>query len=393
MIFKRSKTIVLNILMKNHLGHYVVNGKQYNSKSHALYDSSSAGEKINWVFNHDIWQNFSDNRLSTLGIESLDSVYKRRAQQLRDNYDYLILNYSGGPDSHNVLMTFINNNIHLNEVYVKYSNSVDSKLYTPNKTITGAENIFSEWDFCIKPTLEWLAKEHPNIKITVDDVFKKNPETILNDDTFFMTSHFLGAFEIIRQQTFADSLIVQADNNKKVCEIYGIDKPCVFSENNQFYLYFIDNASNVVAKNSKEKLSMNNVTELFYWSPDMPEIVFEQSHKLLEYFKKFPNLRPLHDIKIFKRNDSDRIERLRRLTISLIYNTWDHNKFQAKKPIAVNDAGRSRDLYLLNRPEFQNYIKKWRGLYNEWRSTITNEAFSGTQLECFFSKRYKVGEL
>lgn len=393
MIFKCSKTIVLNILMKDKLGYYAVNEKQYISKSHALYEASSTGKKINWIFNHDVWKHFSDNRISTLGIESLDSIYKRRAQQLRDNYDYLILNYSGGPDSHNVLMSFINNNIHLDEIYVKYSNSVDSKLYIPNKTTTGAENIFSEWDFCIKPTLEWLVKNHPNIKIKIDDVFKDDPESKLNDDTFFTTGHFLGAFEIIRQRTFSDSLIVQTNNNKKVCEIYGIDKPCVFSEDNQFYLFFIDNASNVVAKDTKERLSMNNVTELFYWSPDMPEIVFEQSYRLLAYFKKFPELRPLHDIKIFKKNDNTRIEQMRKLTISLIYTTWDHNKFQVNKPITLSDAGRSRDLYLLNRPEFQNYIKKWRGLYNEWRSSISTVAFSETQLECFFSNRYKIGEL
>jgi hypothetical protein len=290
-------------------------------------------------------------------------------------------------------MSFINNNIHLDEVYVKYSTSVDSKLYTPNKTITGAENLFSEWDFCIKPTLEWVAKNHPNIKIKIDDVFKDDPESKLNDDTFFTTGHFLGAFEIIRQRTFSDSLIGQTTNNKKVCEIYGIDKPCVFSEDDQFYLFFVDNASNVVAKDTKERLSMHNVTELFYWTPDMPEIVFEQSYRLLEYFKKFPELRPLHDIKILKRNDDVRIEQMRRLMVTLLYTTWDHNKFQANKPVAVNDAGRSRDLYLLARPEFQRYINKWRGLYNEWRSTITGKAFSDTQMEYFFSKRYKVGNI
>lgn len=379
--------------MNNNLGYYVVNGKQYISKSHALYEASRSGSEINWVFNHTVWQYFSDNQLNTLGKESLDTIYKRRAQQLRDNYDYLILNYSGGPDSHNVLMTFINNNIHLDEVYVKYSNSVDSKLYTPNRTVTGAENLFSEWDFCIKPTLEWLANNYPNIKIKIDDVFKDNPESKLNDDTFFTTGHFLGAFEIIRQRTFSDSLIAQAGNNKKVCEIYGIDKPCVFSEDNQFYLFFVDNASNVVAKDTKERLSMHNVTELFYWSPDMPEIVFEQSYRLLEHFKKFPELKPLHDIKIFKRNDYNRIEQMRKLTIPLIYTTWDHTKFQAKKPIAVSDAGRSRDLYLLARPEFQTYIKKWRGLYNEWRSSVTETDMDGSQIKFLTTRRYKVGDI
>ena len=84
---------------------------------------------------------------------------------------------------------------------------------------------------------------------------------------------------------------------------------------------------------------------------------------------------------------------MRKLTISLIYTTWDHNKFQVNKPITVSDAGRSRDLYFLNRPEFQNYIKKWRGLYNEWKSLISDTAFFDTQLVPFFSNRYKIGEL
>jgi hypothetical protein len=151
--------------MEQNLGHYIVDGKLYYSKSHALYESSVSNKKIEWSFNNEVWENFSKNRLPILGKTPLDTLYKERAQQLRDKYDYLILNYSGGPDSHNILMTFINNNIHLDEVYVKYSHSVESKLYTPNTTVTGAENIFSEWDFCIKPTLEWLAKEHPSIKI------------------------------------------------------------------------------------------------------------------------------------------------------------------------------------------------------------------------------------
>lgn len=379
--------------MERHLGYYIVDGKHFYSKSHAIYKSSLTGKKIEWYFNDEVWEHFAKNNLHTLGLISLDELYKKRAQQLRDKYDYLILNYSGGPDSHNILMTFINNNIHLDEVYVKYSHSVESKLYTPNRIVTGAENLFSEWDFCIKPTLEWLAKEHPNIKIKIDDVFKDDPESKLNDDTFFTTGHFLGAFEIIRQRTFSDSLIVQTDNNKKVCEIYGIDKPCVFSEDNQFYLFFVDNASNVVAKDTKERLSMHNVTELFYWTPDMPDIVFEQSYRILEYFRLHPELRHLHDIKIFKRNDDNRIEQMRRLMIPLIYTTWDQTKFQANKPVAVNDAGRSRDLYLLARPEFKNYIDNWRGRYKEWRSSVTETEMNGSQMKFLLTRRYKVGNI
>lgn len=376
--------------MEQNLGHYIVDGKFYYSKSHALYESSVSSKKIEWSFNNEVWENFSKNRLHTLGKRPLDTLYKERAQQLRDKYDYLILNYSGGPDSHNILMTFINNNIHLDEVYVKYSSSVDSKLYTPNRTVTGAENLFSEWDFCIKPTLNWLAKEHPNIKIKIDDVFKNDPESMLNDDTFFVTGHFLGAFEIVRQRTFSDSLLTQTG---KVCEIYGIDKPAVFSENNQFYLFFFDHAVNVVAKDTKERLSMNNVTELFYWTSDMPDIVFEQSYRILEYFRLHPELRHLHDINIFKKNDDNRIEQMRRLTIPLIYTTWDQTKFQVNKPVAVSEAGRSRDLYLLTRPEFKSYIDNWQGRYKEWRSSVAETEMNGSQMKFLLTRRYKVGDI
>ena len=379
--------------MEQNLGHYIVDGKLYYSKSHALYESSVSNKKIEWSFNNEVWENFSKNRLPILGKTPLDTLYKERAQQLRDKYDYLILNYSGGPDSHNILMTFINNNIHLDEVYVKYSHSVESKLYTPNTTVTGAENIFSEWDFCIKPTLEWLAKEHPNIKIKVHDVYKDDLKSRLNDDTFITTGHFLGAFEIIRQRTFSDSLIVQSDKNKKVCGIYGIDKPNVFSEDNQFYMFFNDQAVNVVAKGANVNQNMSQITELFYWTPDMPDIAFEQSYRILEYFKLHPELRHLHDIKIFKRNDDNRIEHMRRLTIPLIYTTWDHTKFQANKPVAVNDAGRSRDLYLLARPEFKSYIDNWRGRYKEWRSSVAETEMNGSQMKFLLTRRYKVGEI
>ena len=45
--------------------------------------------------------------------ETLDEMYKDRALQLRDEYDYLILSFSGGSDCNNILRSFIDNNINL----------------------------------------------------------------------------------------------------------------------------------------------------------------------------------------------------------------------------------------------------------------------------------------
>lgn len=381
--------------MEQQLGYYIVDGKHFHSKSHAVYEASVTGKKLEWYFNNEVWDYFSKNKLHTLGNTTLDDLYKKRAQQLRDKYDYLILNYSGGPDSHNVLMTFINNGIHLDEVYVKYSHSVESKVYTPNTTVTGAENIFSEWDYCIKPTLEWLAIAYPNIKIVVDDVFNVDLDKTLDDDTFILNGHYLGAFEITRQRKFSDSIITESEKNKRVCEIYGIDKPMIFSEGNEFFLYFVDNAVSAVARHTKNRLFVDNLTELFYWTPDMPEIVFEQAYKLMKHLRARQEYQNLHDRSTFTPLDINRIEQSRRVTIPVIYSTWDMNKFQADKPIPLNEAGRTRDMYLLSHPEFSKYISNWHGRFTEWKNTIADHLLihNATQTTHMVSKRYKIGEM
>ena len=48
--------------------------------------------------------------------ETLETLYKLRAQEIRDTYDYVILCFSGGSDSLNVLETFYYNNIHIDEI-------------------------------------------------------------------------------------------------------------------------------------------------------------------------------------------------------------------------------------------------------------------------------------
>ena len=50
--------------------------------------------------------------------ESLDFYYKEQAQRIRDNYDYVILAYSGGYDSSNILETFHFNDIKLDKIII-----------------------------------------------------------------------------------------------------------------------------------------------------------------------------------------------------------------------------------------------------------------------------------
>jgi hypothetical protein len=366
-------------------GFYQVGDKQFSNKTHAIYEASITNSSISWNFYDDIFENFSKTQLHTLGKIPLDDWYKLRAQQLRDNYDYLILNYSGGPDSHNILMTFLNNNIKLDEVHVKYSNSVDAKIYTPNTFIKQAENIHSEWDYVIKPVLEKLSITHPEIKIDITDVFK-NPPT-LSDDSFIQApSHFLGAFELLRQQSYSSSVDIHRDKGKRVADIYGIDKPVVIYKEKSMFMLFNDVTVSVGGNRHTD-------IELFYWTPDLPQIPFEQAYKHYLYFVQNPQHIPLVDVSAITPGDNVRLEQLRKLAIDLIYTTWDHNKFQVEKPVYYSISGRSRDKYYLGHSEFSDYLKKWEYHANSWNSALNTSYFDNKlmQSKLFFSKWHKIG--
>ena len=60
--------------------------------------------------------------------QSLKELYVERCQQLRDKYDYLILSYSGGADSHEILYTFLENNIFIDEIQVVHYTKAMERL-------------------------------------------------------------------------------------------------------------------------------------------------------------------------------------------------------------------------------------------------------------------------
>jgi hypothetical protein len=108
-------------------GYYQVNDKIYTNKLLALY-SNKNNDEITWNFHDDV---FSQQDWTKKPAGTLQDLYKQRAQQLRDSYDYLILNFSGGADSWNILHTFLTNNIKLDEVasFVNYDATGDRFNY------------------------------------------------------------------------------------------------------------------------------------------------------------------------------------------------------------------------------------------------------------------------
>ena len=95
-------------------------GTRYRSKFRALDAANGNYKQITFRIHES--EDFDNYTWSIEPKSSLKQLQKERALQLRDTYDYLKLWFSGGGDSTTVLNTFLENNIHIDEICVyRYS--------------------------------------------------------------------------------------------------------------------------------------------------------------------------------------------------------------------------------------------------------------------------------
>jgi len=154
--------------MKSYLGSYTVNQKVFFDKIEAIMEAQKTLADITWDFHQ------SQFRKVDWTIEpklSLPELYKLRAQQIRDQYDYIVIMFSGGADSTNVLYSFLDNNIRVDEIVA----SIPTSGLRDFKESTNAEssNNASEWMLTTMPALQKVVTHYPDVKISINDFFKK----------------------------------------------------------------------------------------------------------------------------------------------------------------------------------------------------------------------------
>jgi len=304
--------------------------KLFVQKHKALEYASVNKYQVGFYFHNSIWDKF-DRTL--LGKTNLTLLYAERARQLRDKYKYLVLHYSGGSDSHNILYTFLTNNIKLDEVTIRWPKHwIDGKFYNINNKDTSAKNAPSEFNYTIQPTLKYLQQYHPEIKINIVD-FTENLHSLTTENNIQnrilqmnATRNALGS--IIQRLDINVDRKMASTNINNIGHIFGIEKPALFVQDNNLYFYFTD----IAFESTLMEEGMN--AEPFYWTSDLPLLTMEQIYQAGLYFKH--NKQHLHLLnspnkqvnQIF--ND---INIQQNLLKSVLYNhSWDFNKFQVDKP-------------------------------------------------------------
>jgi hypothetical protein len=305
------------------MGFYQVGQESYADKLQALLVATQNNIHPEWNFHRDVFDHYDWQSRSGVPLKEL---YRRRAQQLRDKYSYLTLHYSGGSDSHTILRAFLDNNIPLDEVYVRWPIKALEGNYTPDATNLAVENQVSEWDFVIKPDLEYLARYHPEIKLTVSD-WSDEIEPILSNigerDVLNLGTDWINLGAFIRIHSQSRKHLAHITRGQGAAVILGIDKPRVVKKGHDVFIYFLDIITNLGGSHRTKNV------EAFYWTPDLPELIREQSHVIMDFFRANPAQQHLIDYE--GSNDIAKKDLYDKITRGLVYPDWNPRKFQANK--------------------------------------------------------------
>lgn len=193
----------------------------YDSDLNVYHNIADAikSNKTFWFYFHDDVLTKVDWKIEPL--LSLDELYRIRAQQIRDEYPYIVLCYSGGTDSTAMLETFYYNNIHIDEILVVGALSQDTHQGSDrNHNGDLYHNAF--------PLLKQLSL--PNTKISIVDYSKWFRDGMIKDFTIIRKfgddwARHIGSFQSVHHLFWYDlKRLIGADNEKRTAVLFGSDK-------------------------------------------------------------------------------------------------------------------------------------------------------------------------
>ncbi|CAB5215093.1 hypothetical protein UFOVP190_390 [uncultured Caudovirales phage] len=308
------------------LGFYTVGDQRFYNKVEALVAATGTEHFPEWNFNREVFD--AVDWLTEPGAD-LKELYRIRAQQLRDRYDYIRLDVSGGGDSSTVVYSFLLNNIHLDEVVFRYPKAGEKNV-TDDPFNTKPENTLSEWRYAAKPLLDWIAVHSPRTKITIhdysEDMLNSNHDEswVYRTRDYFQPGH---PFKFAVDATTEHKELLNSGHS--ICLLAGIDKPKICIRDGNWYIYFLDIQANSANPTVGEYTNVTN--EYFFWTPDLPEILVKQAHLIKNWFNLASNKYLQHLVRWPNHSFAQRTT-FEQIIKPLIYPDFDPTTFQTGKP-------------------------------------------------------------
>lgn len=258
-----------------------------NIKSHSKYEImrlASNVDDVTWDYNDDFYNTFDWTKEPE---ETLNELYYRKAKSLREKYDYLVLMYSGGSDSSNILDIFCRYNVHLDEIcsHINYegSNQIDNllngEILKPGGAKERAEQYITEYNLKTKFRLYDVTKKTIEIYNKVD--FDLNYYMNNAGVSFTMAKPKAGTI----MQTGVKEWMDLYSSGKKIAFIWGNHKPMVIGCRGEFFFKIHDYLDQSVSVKGIVNKQNDAIDELFYWGDDenSVRIMIKQGHVIKKF--------------------------------------------------------------------------------------------------------------
>jgi hypothetical protein len=376
--------------MNKALGYYTCNGREFESKILACLYATEVKQPIQWVFNDDI---FNATNWTREPSESLDELYDRRARALRERYDYIILNYSGGSDSHNILTSFYRQGLLLDEVVTNWTIDATKNFTIADPQLTSSWNHNAEYELHTRQRLQWISDNMPDTKITFFDAstdilnyFKtaRDESWVLNHKDHINPA-VVQRFNYLRLK----GVHTRLDHYQNVAVVVGVDKPrFVINQNKECYVFFMDNLANITPVAQHLDDYTNTTVEYFYWSPNCCDLLVKQAHSIMKYLSQNKQY-----ISLFYDKPLDRTSQEVLLKRILYATSWDSSWFQVNKPIADWDC--ELDLWFSYQFKNTDIVRNWNAGLNFLNNNVDEIFFNNKTrgLILYDSPRWFVGNL
>jgi hypothetical protein len=358
-----------NYDVSDKFGYYKVGDLKLHGKYDAIDIMSKTGIHLTYHYHDEVYSSYDWTKEPQ---SSLLDLYKRRAEQIRQKYDHVVVCYSGGADSHTVLNSFVNNNIHIDEILCYYGSvSAQDKWFN------------AEINQVAVPYAKRVIEQCPGTKLRLLDVQshmasfwdKGDPnewDTVVRRNC--PGSH-ASAVALVNQLSSDPQYMNILNQGKTMCFVVGYDKPRVWQVDGRYCHRFIDIPSQMVV------IGSDLPVESFFWSPELPALLIKQCHVIKQYMEHAtPTSKFISTSKTgfaCKTYGDQTLWLTNHGVHDLIYPTWDVNTFTVgKDPYTVfgkRDEWFWRDK---NFVPYQNWYKRmnhaWEKLPDYWKNNTDN---------------------
>lgn len=354
-------------LTPDKFGYYQVGDVKTYSKLEALELQKTLGLFPQWKFNEAVYTacDWTQEPESTLW-----NLYRQRARQIRNTYDYVVILYSGGSDSQNLLGAWIDEGLKIDEIATQW-----------NIGATKSRDAYwnGEVDRVVFPMLEEIKKRGIEFRFRLLDV-SQDTQDIVDfhgfDYQYYANTNLSPnnhAKNLWRHRIADYKNII--DSGKKLCFVWGSDKPFLHWDG-RYYCVFQDIIDNCVNAYTQLNYNLGWYDELFYWTPDLPEIAIKQAHVLKRFCET--NMDAVNYQTEFSRFGYNRQLKkyLQEETVKLLlYPHWKASTYVDGKP-GINIVS-WRDTWLINSTQeqglrFQSYLHSLKQrLDSYWLNDVT----------------------